>query len=70
MISNKTYSRVLVFGNGIDRCPECGHEWTDYGDCHYHDCRYFSLDQEMENEAEERAYKITWAELPLDLPIA
>ena len=63
-------SRILVFGNGIDRCPECRHEWNDDGVCHYHDCRYFSLDQEMDNEVDESIYRFTWAELPLSLPIA
>ncbi|GEM_PF-3505740 len=34
----------------FDRCPECIHVWSDYGECHFHDCRYFWLDKELEAE--------------------
>jgi hypothetical protein len=33
-----------------DQCPECGHIWTDYKQGHYHDCRYFTLSDESDEE--------------------
>jgi hypothetical protein len=37
----------------IDQCPECGHIWTDYEQGHYHDCRYFTTAQELEEEYDQ-----------------
>jgi len=33
-----------------ERCPECGHVWKDVGPAHFADCRYFSLDDERDEE--------------------
>ena len=32
-------------------CPECGHAWTFAGPAHFTDCRYFSLDDDRDEEA-------------------
>lgn len=31
-------------------CPECSHTWTPRGPAHFTDCRYFSLDDERDEE--------------------
>ncbi len=33
-----------------DQCPECGHIWINDEQQHYHDCRYFVLNEEDEAE--------------------
>lgn len=37
----------------IKGCPECHYRWDDYTQDHYPDCRYFTLDEEHEEEIEE-----------------
>jgi len=51
----------------IDQCPECGHSWTDEGPAHYHDCRYFTLEDEVNEEEEEHElqYRLREAQLGL-----
>jgi len=53
MNNDTAYLRTMVFGYDIEQCPECGHLWTDDAECHYNDCRYFSLEQEMDAEDSE-----------------
>lgn len=53
MIREEFNPRRTVAGYEIDRCPECMHAWTDYGECHFHDCRYFWLDQEVDEECSD-----------------
>ena len=31
-------------------CPECNHAWSPDGPAHYSDCRYFSLDDDRDEE--------------------
>jgi hypothetical protein len=31
-------------------CPECSHTWTLSGPAHFTDCRYFSLDDDRDEE--------------------
>ena len=33
-----------------EQCPECGHIWIDDEQHHYHDCRYFLLSDESEDD--------------------
>ena len=33
-----------------ERCPECGHIWNEVGPAHFTDCRYFSLDDDRDEE--------------------
>ena len=42
--------RKISFVPSIDRCPECLHVWDDGGPLHFHDCRYFSLDDDRDEE--------------------
>jgi hypothetical protein len=50
MNKEKLNSQRTVAVYEIDRCPECLHFWTDFGECHFHDCRYFWFDQEGDTE--------------------
>lgn len=34
----------------IERCPECGHAWNEVGPAHFTDCRYFSLDDDRDED--------------------
>jgi len=43
-------SQSTVSVPAIDRCPECMHPWTDFDECHFHDCRYFWVDNELDDE--------------------
>ncbi len=33
-----------------ERCPECGHAWNEVGPAHFTDCRYFSLDDDRDED--------------------
>lgn len=33
-----------------EHCPECSHTWTLDGPAHFTDCRYFSLDDDRDEE--------------------
>ena len=47
---SRSQSEYRLRADGVEICPECGHLWSDYGAGHYHDCRYFTLEDEMEEE--------------------
>ncbi|GEM_PF-1869437 len=36
--------------DGREQCPECGHLWSDEAAAHYHDCRYFFIDGDSEED--------------------
>ncbi len=41
----------LVFDAEVqENCPECGHSWKEDGPAHFTDCRYFSLDDDRDEE--------------------
>jgi hypothetical protein len=33
-----------------EHCPECNHAWTPKGPAHFTDCRYFSLDDDRDEQ--------------------
>ncbi len=33
-----------------ERCPSCGHAWEDRGPAHFADCRYFSMDDDRDED--------------------
>jgi hypothetical protein len=37
-------------------CPECDHPWTLDGPAHFDDCRYFSLDDDRDEEPPVRLW--------------
>ena len=39
--------------DGIEQCPECGHIWNDQYEGHYHDCRYFILENQEDGSSNE-----------------
>ena len=43
-------SEFVLAIDGEEQCPECGHLWTDDGSAHYHDCRYFFVDGENDDD--------------------
>ncbi|HTX18073.1 MAG TPA: hypothetical protein VMG34_05360 [Bacteroidota bacterium] len=43
-------SEFVLALDGKEQCPECGHLWNDEGTAHYHDCRYFYVDGENEED--------------------
>ena len=38
------------FAGERERCPECRHIWNEVGPAHFTDCRYFSLDDDRDEE--------------------
>ena len=49
-------SEYIENGNGAEVCPECGHAWTEAGPGHEHDCRYYILEDDVDEvEAEDEA---------------
>jgi uncharacterized Zn ribbon protein len=50
MGKNISNSEYVIQTNGAEVCPECGHLWTEYSSGHYHDCRYFSLQDDQEED--------------------
>ena len=67
MDNTTLYPRTMVFGDEIDRCPECSHLWTEDAECHYNDCRYFSLDQETDSEEDEVEYEVHLVEMATEV---
>ena len=49
--SKKRFQQTVIVE--IKCCPECHYRWDDYTQDHYPDCRYFTLDEEHEEEMEE-----------------
>jgi hypothetical protein len=41
--------------DGIEQCSECGHISSDDGERHYHDCRFFSDENEEESTPDDSA---------------
>jgi hypothetical protein len=50
MQSDEMVSEFVLTVDGREQCPECGHLWTDEGAAHYHDCRYFFVDGDSEED--------------------
>ncbi len=40
-----------------EHCPECGHPWYLEGPAHFTDCRYFSLDDDRDEEFPIRSWE-------------
>ena len=57
-----TMSEFVLAIDGEEQCPECGHLWTDEGVAHYHDCRYFFVDGD--NEEDEYFFEETTERRP------
>lgn len=41
---------IQVAVEEVERCPECSHTWNDVGPAHFTDCRYFSLDDDRDED--------------------
>ena len=54
MTRNNPLSEYVIQDDGSEVCRECGHLWSDYGSGHYHDCRYFTLEDESEDDVYEQ----------------
>ncbi|HTY09822.1 MAG TPA: hypothetical protein VMF88_02010 [Bacteroidota bacterium] len=50
MQSEEVVSEFVLTVDGREQCPECGHLWTDEGTAHYHDCRYFFVEGDSEED--------------------
>jgi hypothetical protein len=67
---NNTQSEYVIRENGTEICAECGHLWSDYGVGHYHDCRYFVLEDGMEEEVYGQEDLLRTSQLSLFRPAA
>jgi rRNA maturation protein Nop10 len=46
-----TQRETSGFGmDSCEHCPECGHAWYLDGPAHFADCRFFSLDDDRDEE--------------------
>ena len=70
MKQSKTQSEYVLREDGTEFCPECGHLWSDYGIGHYHDCRYFILEDGMEEEVYGQEDLLRQGQLSLFRPAA
>lgn len=70
MVRNRQQSEYILQDDGTELCPECGHLWSDYGAIHYHDCRYFTLEDDLEEDILDREDTLTQAQLSLFRPAA
>ena len=50
MQSEELVSEFVLTVDGREQCPECGHLWNDEGAAHYHDCRYFFVEGDSEED--------------------
>ncbi len=47
----------LIYGlEEGEHCPECSHTWNLEGPAHFTDCRYFSLDDDRDEESAVRPW--------------
>ena len=44
----------------MERCQECGHAWISDEPVHYADCRFFMLDEQLEDDEEQDAEVMGW----------
>jgi hypothetical protein len=65
-----TSSEYVLKEDGTEICPECGHISVDYGSGHYHDCRYFTLDDELEEEVMNEEDLLRASQISLFRPAA
>jgi hypothetical protein len=63
-------SEFVLKEDGTEICPECGHIWVDYGSGHYHDCRYFTLEDELEEEVMNEEDALRASQISLFRPAA
>jgi hypothetical protein len=56
--------------DGSEVCPECGHIWNETGPGHYHDCRYFMLEDELDEADVEEDGSLRQPQLSLFRPAA
>ena len=47
---DRPVEEVQVVVEEVERCPECSHLWNDVGPAHFTDCRYFSLDDDRDED--------------------
>jgi uncharacterized Zn ribbon protein len=66
----KQQTEYVLQDDGREVCPECGHLWSDYGAVHYHDCRYFMLEGEVDDDVRSDEDVLTLAQLSLFRPAA
>jgi hypothetical protein len=64
MMSEAIATEFVLTTDGQEQCPECGHLWTDEGAAHYHDCRYFFIDGDSEEDEYFFDDKVETAHLP------
>ena len=50
MGKNKFVSEYVLQPDGIEICAECGHVWTEQGAGHYPECRYYTLEDALEED--------------------
>ncbi len=51
-------SEYIAADDGTEICPECGHIWGEDGAGHYHDCRYFTLEDQLDDvEHDEEMFR-------------
>ena len=70
MKRNNSQSEYVLQEDGTEVCPECGHLWSDYTVGHYHDCRYFILEEGMEEEGYSQEDILRPGQLSLFRPAA
>jgi hypothetical protein len=48
--ADRPSERIPVVVEEVEVCPECSHPWNDSGPAHFTDCRYFSLDDDRDED--------------------
>jgi hypothetical protein len=51
----------------IEHCSECGHAWMYDEPAHYADCRFFVLDEQLDEE-EDSGDMVGWRSYRIALP--
>jgi hypothetical protein len=69
MNRNKFISEYVLLADGLEICSCCGHAWQEEGAGHYPDCRYFTFEEDIE---EDMVIQIQFpkSQLPLFRPAA
>jgi hypothetical protein len=50
MGKNKFVSEYILNADGTEVCSECGHLWAEVGAGHYQECRYYTLEDALEED--------------------
>jgi hypothetical protein len=60
MEENSGIAGIVDSLDTVEHCSECGHAWMQDEPVHYADCRFFMLDEPVDDDDEEGIEAMAW----------